>query len=214
MTAETAPNARFVGPPAAQIVLASASMTRRRLLEGAGVPHIVEPSRVDEDELKLGLRAEGASGIEMAEVLAEAKARYVSRKHPEAMVLGADQILECEGETFDKPRHRDDALHQLQTLRGKRHDLISYAVIVRGGTRIWQGVDTARLHVRDDASEDFLNAYLEAAGDDAFNGPGGYRVESLGVQLFSKIDGSHYTILGLPMMVLLDYLRANGILMT
>jgi len=213
MTAETVSDYRIVGSPNVRIVLASSSRTRRRLLEDAGVPHIVEPSRVDEGEIKLSLRAEGASGIALAEVLAEAKAKYVSRKHPDAMVLGADQILECEGETLDKPVDWEDALRQLQLLRGKWHDLISYAVIVRGGQRIWQGVDTARLQMRADAGDEFLKAYLGAAGRDAFNGPGGYRVESLGVQLFSRIDGSHYTILGLPLLPLLDYLRANRILM-
>ena len=214
MTVSVTDKPRLIGMPAQSIVLASASMTRRRLLEEAGVPHLVEPSRVDEDELKISLRAEGAAGIEIAEVLAEAKAVYVSRKHPEAMVLGADQVLDCDGEIFDKPVDLADARRQLQALRGRRHNLISYAVIVRGGQRIWQAVDTAKLEVRADASDSFLNAYLEAAGDDAFNGPGGYRVESLGVQLFSRIDGSHYTILGLPLMALLDYLRANRILDT
>ena len=213
MIAETVSDYRIVGAPNVRIVLASTSRTRRRLLEDAGVPHIVQPSRVDEDEIKLSLRAEGASGIALAKVLAEAKARYVSRKYPDAMVLGADQVLECEGETFDKPVHREDALRQLKSLRGKRHDLISYAAIVRAGQPVWQGVDTARLQMRADAGDEFLNAYLDAAGSDAFNGPGGYRIESLGVQLFSRIDGSYYTILGLPMLALLDYLRANGILM-
>ena len=85
-------------------------------------------------------------------------------------------------------------------------------MIVRGGARIWQAVDRAVLEIRADATDDFFGAYLDAAGDDAFNGPGGYRIESLGAQLFSKIDGSHFTILGLPMMPLLDYLRANGVL--
>ena len=137
---------------------------------------------------------------------------YVSRKHPDAMVLGADQILALGEDTFDKPVDREDALSQLQRLRGHKHELISYAVIVRGGQRIWQAVDRAKLVVRADASDAFFDAYLDAAGDDAFNGPGGYRVESLGVQLFSAIDGAHYTILGLPLLALLDYLRANGIL--
>ncbi len=205
---------RVIGNPASRIVLASASRTRRSLLEGAGVPHIVEPSRVDEEELKTGLRAEGVSPVEMAEVLSEAKAMYVSRKHPDAMVLGADQILALGEDTFDKPVDREDALSQLQRLRGHKHELISYAVIVRGGQRIWQAVDRAKLVVRADASDAFFDAYLDAAGDDAFNGPGGYRVESLGVQLFSAIDGAHYTILGLPLLALLDYLRANGILET
>lgn len=205
---------RVIGNPASRIVLASASRTRRSLLEGAGVPHIVEPSRVDEEEMKTGLRAEGVSPVEMAEVLSEAKAMYVSRKHPDAMVLGADQILALGEDTFDKPVDREDALSQLQRLRGHKHELISYAVIVRGGQRIWQAVDRAKLVVRADASDAFFDAYLDAAGEDAFNGPGGYRVESLGVQLFSAIDGAHYTILGLPLLALLDYLRANGILET
>ena len=213
MTADDA-RLRLIGNPETSIVLASASATRRALLEGAGVPHRIEPSRVDEDEIKAAMRAAGAPAVEIAEVLAEAKARYVSRKHPDALVLGADQILACDGETFDKPVDRADALSQFHRLRGRRHELISYAVIVRGGDRIWQGVDTAKLTMRADASDAFFEAYLEAAGDDAFNGPGGYRVESLGVQLFSDIDGSHYTILGLPLLALLDYLRANGILET
>lgn len=209
---------RLIGPDdkpgAPAIVLASASATRRTLLEGAGVPHIVEPSRVDEDEIKISLRAEGADGTDIAEVLAEAKAMYVSRKHPEKMVLGADQVLECDGATFDKPVDRDDALSQLRALRVRPHSLISYAVIVRGGQRIWQAVDRATLEIRKDASDAFFNAYLDAAGNDAFNGPGGYRIESLGAQLFSRVDGSHFTILGLPMMALLEYLRANGVLKT
>ncbi len=205
---------RVIGSPERKVILASASHTRRTLLEAAGVPHLVEPSRVDEDELKISLRNEGASAVDIAEVLAEAKAMYVSRKHPDAMVVGCDQVLAFGRETFDKPIDRKDALMQLRRLRGHHHELISYAVIVRGGNRIWQAVDRARLIVRADASDEFLDAYLDAAGDDAFNGPGGYRVESLGTQLFSTIDGSHYTILGLPLIALLDYLRANGILET
>lgn len=204
---------RRVGPEVEPIILASASITRRRLLEGAGVPFVAEPARVDESELKLGLRAEGASAIEIAEVLAEAKAAYISRKLPGPMVLGADQVLECDGIAYDKPVDRADAERQLRELRGKRHQLISYAVIVRGGERIWNAVDTARLQMRE-MSDGFIEAYLDAAGTDAFNGPGGYRVESIGAQLFSSISGSHYTILGLPLMALLDYLRAHRILMT
>lgn len=214
MTTDKSQSHRFIGSPEVSIVLASASITRRALLEGAGVPHMVEPSRVDEDEIKISMRAEGASVAEIAEVLAEAKAMYVSRKHPDKMVLGADQVLECDGEMFDKPVDRADAFKQLQTLRGKRHSLISYAVMARGSQRIWQAVDRATLEIRPDASDDFLEAYLDAAGKDAFNGPGGYRVESLGVQLFSHIDGHHFTILGLPMLALLEYLRANGVLKT
>ena len=205
---------RMIGTPSIGVVLASASPTRRRLLEGAGIPHIVEPASVDERELKNSLRAEGATAAEIAEVLSEAKAMYVSRKLPDAMILGADQVLALRDDTFDKPVDRADALAQLQRLRGERHELISYAVIARAGQRIWQAADSAKLTVRADASDNFLNAYLNAAGEEAFGGPGGYCVESMGAQLFSSIDGAHYTILGLPLLQLLDYLRANGILET
>ena len=205
---------QIIGRPSSEIVLGSASHTRRRLLEQSGVPHVVRPSRVDEEELKLGLRAEGAAPVEIAEVLAEAKAKYVSRKMADKMVLGADQILTLGQETLDKPQNRDVALAQLLRLRGRQHELISYAVIVRGGQRIWHAFDKAVLTIRADASDEFLNAYLDAAGSGAFCSPGAYRVESLGVQLFSNIDGSHYTILGLPLLKLLDYLRENRILET
>ena len=214
MTLETSQSLRFVGLCNEPIVLASASITRRRLLERAGVPHIVEPSCVDESKIKISLRDDGATGAEIAEVLAEAKAVQVSCNYLDKIVLGGDQVLECDEQTLDKPVNRADALCQLQMLRGKRHSLISCAVIARGGRRIWRGVDRATLQVRTDASDEFLNAYLDAAGEDVLNGPGGYRIESLGAQLFSHVDGSHFTILGLPMIALLDYLRANGVLRT
>ncbi len=202
-----------MGGSGERLILASGSVTRRLLLDAAGVPFDVEPAYVDEDEFKRGLRAECATGIEIAEVLAEAKAMYVSRRYGGRMVLGADQILECDGETLDKPVDRADALGQLRMLRGRRHELISYAVIVRDGSRIWQGVDRARLDMRE-TSDAFLEAYLDAVGNEVYNGPGGYRVEAVGVQLFRRIDGSHYTILGLPLLALLEYLRENGILMS
>jgi len=213
MTGSNAPTL-VIGRPSTEIILASASPTRRLLLERAGVPHSVEPSRIDEDELKASLRSEGASAIGISEVLAEAKAMYVSRKAPGALVLGADQVLAVGQKTLDKPVDRADALKQLKSLRGRRHELISYAVIVCDGVRIWHAVDRAKLTVRPNATDGFLDSYLDTAREDVFNGPGGYRVESLGVQLFSKIEGAHYTILGLPLLALLDYLRMNGILET
>lgn len=204
---------RYIGAPESSIVLASASQTRQRMLKACGVPFEIDPSRVDEDELKRGLRAEGATAGEIAEVLAEAKAVSVARRHPGILVLGADQVLDCDGESFDKPVDRAGALRQLQTLRGRSHRLVSCAVIVRDGQRIWHAVDDAQLTIRE-ASDGFLEEYLDAAGEDAFNGPGAYRVESIGAQLFSDIKGSHYTILGLPLLALLDFLRVHGVLTT
>lgn len=194
------------------IILASSSLTRHHLLEKAGVPHLVEVPRVDEEEIKRSMRSEGARGIEIAEVLAEAKAVSVSRKHRGEITLGADQILECDDTIFDKPRDRREAEHQLKLLRGKPHKLISYAIIARDSVRLWGGVETATLTVRANASDEFIGDYITAVGKDILSSVGSYQIESLGVQLFSKIEGSHFTILGLPLLSVLDYLRDNGVL--
>lgn len=198
--------------PDNQIVLASTSPTRHQLLVAAGVPHIVEPPKVDEREIKTALRARDASGSEIARALAVAKAMSVCQRYSTAMVLGADQVLQCGQDTFDKPVDRNDALSQLRLLRGKTHELISSAAIVWKGVTTWVVVDTAKLVVRQNLSDGFLDEYLSAVGNDALQGPGGYRVEARGAQLFSRIDGSHFTILGLPLLPLLDYFREKGFL--
>jgi septum formation protein len=210
----TNPKLRAISGSNVRIILASASITRRRLLENAGVLHTVIPSQVDESDIKANLRIEGASGTRIAEVLAEAKAVSVSQKHPGKIVLGADQVLECEGKTIDKPVDAVDAISQLRTLRGKRHQLISSAAIVREGSCTWRAAERANLEIRGDASDSFFTSYLEAAAEDIYNGPGAYRIESLGAQLFSRVDGSHFAVLGLPMMDLLCYLRREGVLAT
>ena len=194
-----------------RIVLASTSSTRRRMLQASGVPFVVEAPRVDEHEFKLGLDAQGASAAEIAEVLAEAKAVGVSRRKPGLMVVGADQVLQCGNRRYDKPADRADALSQLKSLRGSRHELVSCAVVVKDGLRTWHAVDRAQLEIRN-VSDDFLESYLDAVGDDALNGPGAYRIEGLGSQLFSRIEGSHFTVMGLPLLQLLEYLRQTGIL--
>ena len=202
---------RFVGSPKASIILASTSVSRKRLLEASGVPFEIQAPLVDEGEYKLSLESEGASAAEIAETLAEAKARSVSLRRPDFLVLGGDQVLQCGGLRLDKPVDRSEALSQLQFLRGQRHELISCAVIMRNGQRLWHALDQAVLDMRD-ASDMFLDAYLDVA--DSLSGPGAYRVEELGAQLFSNIEGSHYTVLGLPLLPLLDYLRIQRILMT
>ena len=194
-----------------KIVLASTSSARRRMLQASGIPFVVEAPRVDEREFKLGLEAEGASAAEIAEVLAEAKAGGVSRRKQGLMVVGADQVLQCGDRRYDKPIDRADALSQLKSLRGRRHELVSCAVVVKDGLRTWHAIDRARLEIRD-ASDDFLESYLDAIGDDALNGPGAYRIEGLGSQLFSRIEGSHFTVMGLPLLQLLEYLRQTGVL--
>lgn len=191
-----------------RVILASASRARANLLRDAGVVFEVSPARIDEEEIKQSLRAEGAGGAVIAETLAELKAKTVSRRHQGGLVIGADQVLDCEGRRFDKPADRNEARTQLLELRGREHRLISCAVVCRDQTRLWHHVSRVRLTVRP-FSDAFLDDYLDAIGDAALWGPGAYQLEGRGVQLFSRIDGDYFSILGLPLMPLLDYLRTQ-----
>ncbi len=193
------------------IVLASTSATRRAMLERAGLAIEVDRPRIDEDEIKRLMHADGFDAAATAEALAEQKARSVARRHAGALVVGADQILECDGQSFDKPNDLDAARDQLRMLAARRHDLISAACIVQDGERLWHAVERARLWVRP-LGEEFIEGYLRAVGDSALAGPGSYQVEGLGAQLFQRIEGDHFTILGLPLLPLLDFLRARGVL--
>ncbi|CAO3449844.1 Maf-like protein [Azospirillum argentinense] len=193
------------------VVLASGSRTRAEMLERAGVRVTLAPAAVDEEEIKLAARAEGAPVEDVAEALAELKAQRVTRKHPGALVIGADQMLECEGRWFDKPADRDAARVQLQDLRGKMHRLVSCAVVIRDGERLWHHVDRARLTMRP-FSDAFLDSYLNAAGDDVLGSVGAYHLEGLGAQLFHRVDGDFFTILGLPLLPLLGFLRVHGVI--
>lgn len=193
------------------VVLASGSRTRAEMLERAGVRVSLAPAAVDEEEIKLAARAEGAPVEDVAEALAELKAQRVTRKHPGALVIGADQMLECEGHWFDKPADREAARAQLQDLRGKTHRLVSCAVVIRDGERLWHHVDRARLTMRP-FSDAFLESYLNAAGDDVLGSVGAYHLEGLGAQLFHRVDGDFFTILGLPLLPLLGFLRVHGVI--
>ncbi|WP_417281718.1 Maf family protein [Azospirillum himalayense] len=193
------------------VILASGSRTRAEMLERAGVRVTLAPAAVDEEEIKLAARAEGAPVEDVAEALAELKAQRVTRKHPGALVIGADQMLECEGRWFDKPADRDAARVQLQDLRGKTHRLVSCAVVIRDGERLWHHVDRARLTMRP-FSDAFLESYLNAAGDDVLGSVGAYHLEGLGAQLFHRVDGDFFTILGLPLLPLLGFLRVHGVI--
>jgi septum formation protein len=149
----------------------------------------------------------------LAEALAELKARQVTSRHPGVIVLGGDQILECEGRRFDKPASPAEARRQLQDLAGRGHRLISTVVAFRDGQRLWHHAGEARLTMRR-FSEDFLDAYLAAAGPAVLDSVGGYQLEGPGVQLFSKVEGDYFTILGLPLLPLFEFLRAQGELPT
>ncbi|RDD63269.1 Maf family protein [Ferruginivarius sediminum] len=207
------PKRRVAGakPDAPSLVLASKSAARRQMLLDAGVPVVVDSAGIDEESVKAGLRAEGATPHEVAEVLAELKATRISPRHPGALVLGADQMLECEGKWFDKPADTAGAAAHLKALSGQSHRLIASAVIVKDGTRIWHQVDSAELTMRP-LSDAFIAAYLDAVGDDALHSVGAYQLEGLGAQLFTRVRGDYFTVLGLPLLPLLEFLRTHGVI--
>ncbi len=194
-----------------RLVLASASATRAQILEGAGVPFTARPADVDEAALKARLRAEEASADAAATALATAKALAVSGDDQGALVLGADQILVADGCWFDKPADLTQARNRLRDLRGRAHDLVTAVVAVRDGAVIWRHVETARLVMRR-FSDAFLEAYLSAAGPTVLSSVGAYRIEGPGAQLFARVDGDYFAILGLPLWPLLDFLRECGVL--
>ena len=196
----------------AAVVLASKSLARRAVLEGAGVPIEVASAGVDEDAVKRAMLAEGASVRDIADALAELKAVKASRSRPE-FVVGADQTLEFEGGLYDKVESVDEARERLKLLRGKPHKLHSAVVVAREGAPVWRTLDTATLTMRD-FSDDFLEHYLQVEGAAALGSVGCYRLEGPGAQLFSRIQGDYFAILGLPLLGLLDFLRLHGALPT
>jgi septum formation protein len=193
------------------IVLASQSKARRALLAAAGIPAVVEPAAIDESEIKRQVRAEGGSAETCALALAEAKAARVSRNHAEALVIGADQILDCGGAWLDKPRDRDEARAQLRSLRGRAHELVCAVAVARDGDGLWRHVERARLEMRR-FSDSFLDDYVAAMGERLCATVGGYELEGLGAQLFERIEGDYFAILGLPLLPLLAFLRDRGAL--
>jgi|KBSMisStaDraftv2_1062788.scaffolds.fasta_scaffold69402_2 septum formation protein len=192
------------------IILASQSASRKAMLAAAGVEFTAEAAGVDEESVKAAMIGEGTDGRRLADALAELKAIKVSRRHPSALVLGCDSTVAAEdGTLIDKAESREDSRTQLQGLRGTTHKLTSAAVVALGGEPIWRHVDTAKLTMRP-FSDTFLDSYLDREWPAIGGCVGGYRLEGLGVQLFSRIDGDHFTILGLPLLPLLDWLRVRG----
>lgn len=193
------------------LILASASRTRADMLRAAGVAIEVEPARVDEDAVKEAMRAEDAPARDIADKLAELKALRVSARRPGRLVLGADQVLALPGRSFDKPADMAQARAQLQELRGQTHALLSAAVVALDGAPVWRHVGTARLTMRP-FSDAFLDEYLKTVGNLALDSVGCYQLEGPGAQLFARVEGDYFTVLGLPLIELLWFLRARGVL--
>jgi nucleoside triphosphate pyrophosphatase len=195
------------------VVLASASAARAALLLQAGLDVMRDPANIDEAEVKTSFRRERLGAAGCAEALAEAKATSVSSRHRGAVVIGADQLLVCGERWFDKPSSLAQAREQLLALRGREHELVTAVCVLRDGAMAWQFVDRPRLVMRS-FSDAFLEAYLAATGGDLLSSVGAYRLEGPGAQLFARIDGDYFSILGLPLLPLLDFLRAQGVLET
>ena len=193
------------------LILASASSSRRKLLAAAGLEVRVESALVDEGTTKCIFEADGEAAADCALALAEAKARQVAGGHRHAFVVGADQILLCGSRWFNKPTDLADARAQLQLLRGRTHELVTAACVVRETARIWHTVVSAKLTMRH-FSDAFLDAYLSAEQTAILGSVGAYRLEGRGIQLFADIQGDYFGILGLPLLELLSFLRAHGAL--
>jgi septum formation protein len=193
-----------------QLILASASPARKKLLADAGLEIQVEPAQVDEEATKRIFKADRRAVADCALALAEAKARQVASGHQHAIVVGADQILVCGKIWFNKPADPADARAQLQALRGRTHSLVTAVCVVREAVKIWQTVASAKLTMRH-FSDAFLDAYLGAEQAAILESVGGYRLEGRGIHLFAGIKGDYFAILGLPLLELLSFLRSRGV---
>ena len=193
------------------LILASGSSIRAQLLQQAAVDFTVQVARVDEESVKRALLAEEAPPRDIADALAELKARKISDKNPGAMVLGCDQVLDFEGRLLSKPESAEDALAQLLEMRGKRHMLLSAAVIYRDGQPIWRHVGQVRLRMKM-SSDAYLKGYVARNWDSIRHAVGAYKLEEEGVRLFSTIDGDYFNVLGMPLMELSNYLALQGVI--
>jgi septum formation protein len=193
------------------IILASTSATRQSMLRSAGVTPNAVASGVDEAPIKLSFREAGQSSTAAAMALAREKALAVSARHPDALVIGADQILDCEGRWFDKPADLPAAAEHLRKLSARVHRLETAVVCAVAGACRWEHSEAPELKMRP-LSDKFIAAYVESESDQILHSVGAYRLEGLGIQLFERIDGDFFTILGLPLLRLLAFLRQSGAL--
>jgi septum formation protein len=196
-----------------ELVLASGSVARARLLAAAGLNFRIEPAALDEASLKRAYQAEGRDAAACALALAESKAREVAARSRQAVVIGADQILVCSEAWFDKPVDVADARCQLCALRGRSHKLVTAACAVQGMTRLWHAISEPRLKMRR-FSDAFLDRYLRSEESDILSSVGAYRIEGRGAQLFEQIDGEYFAVLGLPLLDLLAFLRDRDMLLS
>lgn len=194
-----------------EIILASGSHVRKKLLTNAGLSFRAQPARIDEDAIKAALAAENATPRDIADALAEFKARKVAEKHPGAVVIGTDQVLEFQGGILSKPASRDAASEQLRALRGQQHRLLSAVVVYEDAEPVWRHVGQVRLTMRD-VSDGFLNAYLDRNWPGIGDSVGGYKLEEEGIRLFSRVEGDYFTVLGLPLLDLLGFLAQKGVI--
>jgi septum formation protein len=193
------------------VILASGSEIRAKLLCGAGVPFEVEVARIDEPAIIASLKAEQAKPHEIVDTLAEYKAQRIAAKHIDSLVIGCDQILVCDKKIYEKVTSIEAAREKLLALRGKPHQLMSSVVIFENGRPVWRHIGRAQLIMRD-FSDAFLDDYIEKQGDGILSCVGCYKLEETGAQLFSHIQGDYFTILGIPLLEVLGFLRTRGVL--
>ncbi|MGB0719587.1 MAG: Maf family protein [Bdellovibrionales bacterium] len=196
-----------MGKYAPKLILASQSAARRTMLRDAGLEFESIPADIDETFI-IESSLHGGCVQSIAAKLAEQKALTIAAKHPDALVIGSDQMLECDGRIFEKAKTPEAAKDKLKTLSGQTHRLISAVCIACNNETIWQSSDTAALTMHD-LSDDFIDHYLEIAKDDALHCVGAYALEKAGIWLFNKIEGDYHTILGMPLLPLLTYLRTE-----
>lgn len=191
------------------LILASGSEIRAALLRNARLTFEVQPARIDEEAIKTALLAEAAKPRDIADTLAEYKARRVANANPDALVLGCDQVMELKGKILSKPESTDEARTQLAHLSGQTHRLLSAAVVYEQGEPVWRHVGVVRLTMRP-ISQAYIDDYVSRNWDSIRHAVGGYKLEEEGVRLFSLIDGDYFHVLGLPLTELLSYLIEKG----
>jgi septum formation protein len=197
------------------VILASGSAARKRMMEAAGLSFDVVPADIDEEAIRASMMLDSGTveAADVASVLSMEKALLVSRAHPNALVIGSDQVLVLGRRHFTKSATVAEARETLAALRGQTHELVSAVALAQGGEIVWQSFDSAQMTMRK-FSDDYVASYLKSAGDAALKSVGCYEVEGFGVQLFEKIEGDYFTILGMPLLPLLTELRTRGVVMS